>query len=145
MIQQAEKAWLLTAPQKPVKQEVEGVAQARSHSPTFDSEQLTSTGTRIIAEELSGGFEFQSFDGQYAEFLQLTHPDAAREEGMTARPTFKWKTPLKIHPQTELPESLLRGPWSPDMVMYLFWLIRAGASINYSESTNGEVRVIYIV
>ncbi|KFY69845.1 hypothetical protein V499_09693 [Pseudogymnoascus sp. VKM F-103] len=139
MIQQAEKAWLLTVPPKQVKQEVEGVAQARSHSPAFDSEQLVHTETRTPAERLSGDSEPHNFDEQYAEFLRLTHPEAAREEGMTTRPTFRWKTPHKIHPQTEIPESLLRGPWSPDMVMYLFWLTRAGATIDYSASTNGEV------
>ncbi|OBT68362.1 hypothetical protein VE03_02929 [Pseudogymnoascus sp. 23342-1-I1] len=139
MIQQAEKAWLLTAPQKPVKQEVEGVAQARSHSQTSDSEQFTYAEVSAPAKELSDDSELQSFDGQYAEFSQLTHPEAAREEGMTATPKFRWETPLKIHPHTEMPESLLRGPWSPDMVMYLFWLIRAGARIDYSASTNGEV------
>jgi hypothetical protein len=145
MIQQAEKAWLLTVPPKQVKQEVEGVAQARSHSPAFDSEQLVHTETRTPAERLSGDSEPHNFDEQYAEFLLLTHPEAAREEGMTTRPTFRWKTPLKTHPQAEIPESLLRGPWSPDMVMYLFWLTRAGATIDYSASTNGEVRFIYTI
>lgn len=142
MIQQAEKAWPLTAPQKPMKQEVEGVAQARSHTPAFSSEQLVYTETHTPAERLSGDSEPHNFDEQYAEFLRLTDPEAAREEGMTTRPTFRWETPLKIHPRTEIPESLLRGPWSPDMVMYLFWLTRAGARIDYSESTNGEVRAI---
>lgn len=132
----------MTAPQKPVKQEVEGVAQARSHSPASNYEQSIHTETRTLVEALPGDSERQNFDEQYAEFLQLTDPDAAREEGMTTRPTFRWETPLKIHPQTEIPESLLRGPWSPDMVMYLFWLIRAGARIDYSASTNGEVRAI---
>lgn len=145
MIRQAEKEWLLTAPQKPVKKEGEGMAQARSHSQTSDFEQFTHTETRTPAEELSGDSTLEDFDGQYAEFLQLTHPEAAREEGMTTGPTFRWQTPLKIHPQTEIPESLLRGPWSPDMVMYLFWLIRAGARIDYSASTNGEVRVVYTI
>ncbi|OBT79833.1 hypothetical protein VF21_01598 [Pseudogymnoascus sp. 05NY08] len=139
MIRQAEKAWMLTAPQKPVKQEVEGVAQARSHSPASDSEQLVHTETHTSEERLSGDSEPHDFDEQYAEFLRLTDPEAAREEGMTTSPTFRWKIPLKIHPQTEIPESLLRGPWSPDMVMYLFWLTRAGARIDYSASTNGEV------
>ncbi|KFY43268.1 hypothetical protein V495_04041 [Pseudogymnoascus sp. VKM F-4514 (FW-929)] len=139
MIREAEKTWLLTAPPEPVKQEIEGVAQARSHSPTSDSDQSIHMDSRTLAEGVSDDSGRHDFDRQYADFLKLTDPEAAREEGMTTRPEFRWKSPLKIHPQTEMPESLLRGPWSPDMVMYLFWLIRAGARIDYSASTNGEV------
>lgn len=142
MIRQAEKTWLLTAPPKPVKQEVGSAAQVRNSSQTSDSEQFAPTEIGTPAEEPSCDSEHQNFDEQYAEFLQLTHPEAPREEGMATRPAFRWKTPLKIHTQTEMPESLLRGPWSTDMVMYLFWLVRAGAKIDYSASTNGEVRAM---
>jgi hypothetical protein len=145
MIREAEKAWLLTAPPKPVKQEMEGVTETRSHSPMSDSDQSIHIESHAPAKRVPEDSERHNFDGQYAEFLKLTDPEAARNEGVTTRPTFRWESPLKIHPQTEMPESLLRGPWSPDMVMYLFWLIRAGARIDYSASTNGEVRVICIV
>lgn len=145
MIREAEKAWLLTAPPKPVKQEMEGVTEARSHSPMSDSDQSIHIESHAPAKRVPEDSERHNFDGQYAEFLKLTDPEAARNEGVTTRPTFRWESPLKIHPQTEMPESLLRGPWSPDMVMYLFWLIRAGARIDYSASTNGEVRAICIV
>jgi hypothetical protein len=137
--------WLLRAPQKPVTQEIEDVAETTSHLLTSDAVQFIPTETNAPADRLGHDSEHQIFDRQYAEFLQLTHPETAREECMTKRPMYRWGTPLGIHPQTEIPESLLRGPWSPDMIKYLFWLTRAGARIDYSASTNGEVRIACIV
>ncbi|KAK4187312.1 hypothetical protein QBC35DRAFT_552340 [Podospora australis] len=36
---------------------------------------------------------------------------------------------LELHPRTRVPDHLLKGPWSPKKVEYLFWLIRGGAQI----------------
>ena len=131
----------MTAPQNPISLEIEGAVETRSNSLTSDTNQFIPTETNTPANKLRRDSEHQNFDGQYAEFLQLTQPEAAREESMTMRPKFRWEAPLGIHPHTEIPESLLKGPWSPDMVEYLFWLTRAGARIDYSASTNGEVRI----
>jgi hypothetical protein len=39
----------------------------------------------------------------------------------------------------EIPSSLLLGPWTEDNIKLLFWLIRAGARIDWVNSTSGEV------
>lgn len=145
MIRQAEITWLLKARQTPVENEIEDVAKTRNNLYMSDSEWSVHMTTDASAKSLWHNAEHEAFDAHYADFLHITHPEAEKVENISLRPVFRWKTTLSIHPQTEIPESLLRGPWSPDMIMYLFWLIRAGARIDYSGSTNGEVSVAFVV
>ncbi|KAI9730145.1 MAG: magnesium ion transporter [Claussenomyces sp. TS43310] len=46
---------------------------------------------------------------------------------------------LSIRSATEIPESLLKGPWTTEMVKHLFWFARAGAQVDWLDSTSGEV------
>jgi len=46
---------------------------------------------------------------------------------------------LGVHRQTEIPTSLLSGPWTEQNIELLFWLVRGGAMIDYSNSSAGEV------
>jgi hypothetical protein len=80
-----------------------------------------------------------SFDEDYSNFFTLTGPVGEGWESSLIRPPFQWNGLLGIHPRTELPESLLRGPWPSDVIKHLFWFVRAGARIDYHESTKGEV------
>lgn len=41
---------------------------------------------------------------------------------------------------TEIPESLLSGPWDKEKVRYLFWFLKSGAKLNWHTSVTGEVR-----
>ncbi|KAH8684558.1 hypothetical protein BGZ60DRAFT_397826 [Tricladium varicosporioides] len=39
---------------------------------------------------------------------------------------------------TEIPESLLLGPWSDAQMRYLYWVVKSGARIDWLRSTSGE-------
>jgi hypothetical protein len=51
-----------------------------------------------------------------------------------------WAVNLDVTMGVEIPDSLLRGPWTEDMIKYLFWLVKSGASVDFLNSTSGEVR-----
>jgi hypothetical protein len=40
---------------------------------------------------------------------------------------------------TEIPHSLLLGPWTEEMIRHLYWLVKSGATLNWLTSTSGEV------
>ena len=40
---------------------------------------------------------------------------------------------------TEIPHTLLMGPWDEEAVKFLFWLVMGGARIDWLASTSGEV------
>lgn len=50
-----------------------------------------------------------------------------------------WTTYVDVANGLEIPESLLLGPWTEEMVRYLYWLVRGGAELNWLTSTSGEV------
>lgn len=80
------------------------------------------------------------FIEDYAEFRQLSTQRIVKDMSCDFKPRWTWTSFLHLHPQFDIPESLLQGPWTADMVEYLFWLIRAEANIEWTNSTNGEVR-----
>ncbi|TGO88703.1 hypothetical protein BPOR_0146g00060 [Botrytis porri] len=43
---------------------------------------------------------------------------------------------------TEIPHTLLMGPWNEEAVKYLFWLVMGGARIDWLASTSGEAAII---
>ncbi|KAF8859383.1 hypothetical protein BDZ45DRAFT_673336 [Acephala macrosclerotiorum] len=50
-----------------------------------------------------------------------------------------WERNSDVAEGTEIPQSLLSGPWDEDMLKYLFWLRKSGAGIDWLNSTSGEV------
>lgn len=46
---------------------------------------------------------------------------------------------MDIADGVEIPESLLLGPWSEDMVKHLFWMVKSGARVYFTDSISGEV------
>jgi hypothetical protein len=50
-----------------------------------------------------------------------------------------WKTNTDVADGVEIPNSLLLGPWTDEMVKHLFWIIKSGAVIDWLNSTSGEV------
>jgi hypothetical protein len=79
------------------------------------------------------------FIEDYAEFRQLSNERIVNDMSCDFTPRWAWTSFLHMHPQLDIPESLLQGPWTSDMMEYLFWLIRAEARICWTNSTNGEV------
>ncbi|TGO28531.1 hypothetical protein BPAE_0026g00210 [Botrytis paeoniae] len=43
---------------------------------------------------------------------------------------------------TEIPHTLLMGPWDEEAVKFLFWLVMGGARIDWLASTSGEAAII---
>jgi hypothetical protein len=79
------------------------------------------------------------FIEDFADFKRLSSDIIVKNMFFEFKPRWVWISFLHMHPQFDIPESLLQGPWTEDMVEYLFWLIRAGAKIGWTNSTNGEV------
>jgi hypothetical protein len=81
----------------------------------------------------------ERFESQYGRFLEANKPlDNPFRDSLPTSP-LEWSSDLKIHPKTEIPENLLRGPWSAETLKHLFWLTCAGATIDHEGSTVGEV------
>jgi len=50
-----------------------------------------------------------------------------------------WAGNTDVADDVEIPNSLLLGPWTDEMIKQLFWLIKSGAEIGWLYSTSGEV------
>ncbi|PQE24429.1 Actin cortical patch protein [Rutstroemia sp. NJR-2017a BBW] len=48
---------------------------------------------------------------------------------------------LDVAEGTQIPTSLLMGPWDEDALKYLFWFVSAGAQIDWVSSTSGETLI----
>ena len=48
-------------------------------------------------------------------------------------------TYVNVARSTEIPHTLLMGPWDEEAVKFLFWLVIGGACIDSLTSTSGEV------
>lgn len=139
VLRQAEKTWLSNMNPKSRTQPIQNGVDDRHYPSRVDLEQDVESGYNIPQMKTSLGTGYDDpFDTDYIAFVESTQATDLEGEAILTRPPFQWPSPLRIHPKAEIPESLLRGPWSEDMTMYLFWLIRAGAGIDYSASTNGE-------
>jgi len=53
-----------------------------------------------------------------------------------------WDTYMDVEDGVEIPPSLLTGPWTEEMVKYLFWMVKSGARLEWLTSTSGEVSSI---
>jgi len=79
------------------------------------------------------------FTEDYTEFRRVSSVTIVEYTNRDSFPPWRWTSFLHVHPDFDIPESLLQGPWTPDMVEYLFWLVRADARIRWTKSTSGEV------
>lgn len=48
-------------------------------------------------------------------------------------------TYVNLPRDTEIPHTLLMGPWDEEAVRFLFWLVMGGVRIDWLTSTSGEV------
>ena len=60
-------------------------------------------------------------------------------DGPSVWHTCNWDRNTDVSDGLEIPISLLSGPWSEDMIRYLFWVVKSGAQIDWINSTIGEV------
>ncbi len=90
-------------------------------------------------EQFQGNFPCNSFEDDFRNFCSLVQASDSEPQWNLDSLLQISQGCLVIHPETEIPDYLLRGPWTEDMVMHLFWFARAGARINLLYSTSGEV------
>jgi hypothetical protein len=50
-----------------------------------------------------------------------------------------WHVSKDVHEDVEIGVSLLLGPWTESKIKKLFWIVKAGARIDWLNSTSGEV------
>jgi hypothetical protein len=74
-------------------------------------------------------------DKFFDDFSQFVEVSKAKYE------RWHWSGLLFVHPYVEIPDSLLQGPWTEEMMLHLYWMIRASATIRWEESTSSEVAI----
>lgn len=52
---------------------------------------------------------------------------------------YSWSTYIDFAGGLEIPRSLLLGPWTEEMIRYLYWMLKGGAQVDWLASTSGEV------
>jgi hypothetical protein len=78
----------------------------------------------------------QYFNIDFAGFSDF----AAQEDGDWIWSICTWELNTDVADGVEIPGSLLLGPWTEEMLKHLFWIKKSGASIDWINSTSGEVR-----
>ncbi|PQE21249.1 actin cortical patch protein [Rutstroemia sp. NJR-2017a WRK4] len=89
-------------------------------------------------------------DNSYAKYLEViktAKEEASKEEAsaevlnnsLQLRGLFC--VYLDVAEGTQIPTSLLMGPWDEDALKYLFWFVSAGARIDWVSSTSGETLI----
>ncbi len=77
------------------------------------------------------------FNADFAGFSDF----AAQEDGDWIWSICTWEVNTDVADGVEFPSSLLLGPWTEEMLKHLFWIKKSGASIDWINSTSGEVRL----
>lgn len=54
-------------------------------------------------------------------------------------------TYVNVAKGTEIPHTLLMGPWNEEAIRFLFWLVMGGARIDWLTSTSGEVNFLQMI
>jgi hypothetical protein len=75
------------------------------------------------------------FDNDFTSFSEFTQ----ERDRFSIRRHYNWDVNRDLATGVEIPSSLLLGPWTEDSIKLLFWLIKAGARIDWIGSTSGEV------
>ena len=76
------------------------------------------------------------FNNDFTSFFELMQE---RDSVSIRRQCYYWDVNRDLAMDVEIPSSLLLGPWTEDNIKLLFWLIKAGARIDWINSTSGEV------
>lgn len=81
------------------------------------------------------------FERDFRGFSRL----AAQRDGNWPLKCCIWSLDSDLADDVEIPNSLLLGPWSEELIKYLFWAVKSGARVHWLKSTSGEVsQFLYI-
>jgi hypothetical protein len=75
------------------------------------------------------------FNNDFAGFSKFTR----KRDGGAPWEDCSWNVNTDVADGVEIPNSLLLGPWTDEMIKHLFWIKKSGASIDWLNSTSGEV------
>jgi hypothetical protein len=82
-------------------------------------------------------------DNSYAQYLEVMKTAKEETSAEVLNSTLQLRglfdVYLDVAEGTQIPTSLLTGPWDEDALKYLFWFVTAGAKIDWVSSTSGEV------
>ncbi len=122
------------------------------HSAVFLEKYPEYKDTKVWPEEpeLLGRVEDDRWEHDYNKMIEISQPfrRTDRRIPQLVRPSFLEAGPDNdggvpvwgLADNCRVPKHTLQGPWTEDKVRYLCWLVRAGATIDYHNSTSGEVR-----
>jgi hypothetical protein len=82
--------------------------------------------------KLSATEYFNNDFASFSEFMQ-------ERDGGSIWLSCNWGVNKDLAQGVEVPTSLLLGPWTLENIKFLYWLIKAGARIDWLNSTSGEV------
>jgi len=77
----------------------------------------------------------QDLDDDFTDFCTTCSED----DGPAIWDTCNWQSATELAYGVEIPINLLAGPWTDEMLKHLYWLVKSGASIDWVQSTLGEV------
>jgi hypothetical protein len=75
------------------------------------------------------------FNNDFASFSEFMQ----ERDGGYIWESSSWSVNKDVHQDTEIPSSLLLGPWTENNIKLLFWAVKSGARIDWLKSTSGEV------
>lgn len=86
--------------------------------------------------------ELGEFDHEFAQLTASVQgyldKRIVHRSGNHRIPRIRLNNRLRMHPATQIPESLLKGPWTSEMQKHLAFLVRADPRIDWIDTTDGE-------
>jgi len=78
------------------------------------------------------------FDEDFSTFSNIVQNNDASFLENTS-----WDTYKEVEDEVDFPDTLLLGPWTEDMIRYLYWLVKSGARLEWLANNSGEVSSIF--
>lgn len=102
--------------------------------------------TDTTQDDVNGGDDSNSDEGNPQSAQPTATASGSPEEEMVLLPLpplfeepFEERRYYHLHAPIQLPDKLLRGPWTPDKMHFLYYLVWNDVGINWSLSSRGEV------
>jgi hypothetical protein len=101
-----------------------------------NNEQSSRTTDNMVPTQLTAQ---KYFEKDFREFSVF----AKQRDGPHIWEHCTWELNFDVARGTEIPNSLLLGPWTEESIRYLFWATKSGARVDFIKSTSGEVGYMF--
>lgn len=131
ILRKAERIWRLRNPP------LASIVDSTKHpEPDSDEDSVDDTPPKLTQrhDQLRHEEDLEESYATFAEVARVSHNWALLGEAHAQA-----RGPLYLGAECYIPARLLQGPWTEDKTLLLFYVTRAGARIDYLNSTNGEV------